>query len=118
MELVGTSWRVLELSGRAVAERAVPTLVFGADHRVLGSTGLNRFAGPYRVVGDTVEFGDIVSTRTAGPHDLMDQERRLLAVLAAASRLVPDGADVLLEQPGGRTRLVPAPAPDPDESDG
>ena len=41
----------------------------------------NRFNGTYQTEGTSVEFGAIVSTRRAGPPELMEQETLFLQAL-------------------------------------
>ena len=47
-------------------ETVAPSAQF-ADGNVAGSTGCNRYGGPYTADGDAIEFGQISSTQRACP---------------------------------------------------
>lgn len=79
--LTGTSWVVIEIAGRPTSEPR-PQLTFGDDGRIGGTTGVNRLGGRYAVAEGVLTVTDAVMTRMAGPPEAMDQEQRLLDVLA------------------------------------
>jgi heat shock protein HslJ len=65
--------------------------------------GVNEISGSYALVHDAVVMGDLVSTRKAGPPDLMDLEGRFVKALAGVDgftvagdrlTLLTDGAEV------------------------
>ena len=74
--------------------------------RASGSAGCNSFTGSYEIESeDRIEFGPLATTRMACEPDVMEQERRYLAILAAArsfsrygngslSVIAPDGRAV------------------------
>jgi heat shock protein HslJ len=64
--LVGTSWRVVSVAGRAPIAGAVPTAVFAAD-RVTGSGGCNSYFGRYRYnpASGQIEVGEMGATAMA-----------------------------------------------------
>ena len=49
------------------------TVTFTPEGRFQGTGGINRFNGSYRVEGNVIEFGPAMSTRMAGPNDVMRQ---------------------------------------------
>jgi putative lipoprotein len=80
--LIGPTWLAVGICGLTVAGGAQPTVTFTPEGRFQGTGGINRFNGSYRVEGDVIEFGPAMSTRMAGPNDVMRQENLFLAVLA------------------------------------
>jgi heat shock protein HslJ len=78
--LAGTRWRA-ELAA-PIADVEPPTIAFGEDWRLTGSTGVNQLFGTYELPGDVIVFGEISSTRIAGSAAAMLTERDLFAVLA------------------------------------
>ncbi len=52
-------------------------------HRVVGSTGCNRFSSPYELHDQVLRLGDVISTRMACAPIAMKQEQELLRVFAA-----------------------------------
>jgi heat shock protein HslJ len=79
--LVGQTFRVVEIGGRATLETPSAELTFGDDGRLTGRATINRVFGPYEIVGDQITFGALGSTMMAGLPDAMDQEHRLLQTL-------------------------------------
>jgi len=82
-------------------EEAAPSAAF-VDGRVAGSTGCNRYTGPYRVDGSSLELGPLAVTLMAclPPRDAV--ERAYLATLErVAARRVESGELVLLDASGG-----------------
>lgn len=89
--LVATSWQ-LTTFGPAGAETPVVadstvTLAFSADGTAGGNTGCNTYGGDYTVEGDTLSFGEMVSTLMACADEaVMAQEQAYLAALQSAAR--------------------------------
>jgi hypothetical protein len=67
IDLRGTRWRVEDLGGQGLAATASIEIAFGADGVLSGSTGVNRFRGPYRLLNDRLTIDPIMTTRMAGP---------------------------------------------------
>ena len=107
MDLIGTEWRVEEIASRGVLDDVHPTIRFGDDGRVSGSTGVNRFTGTYELDGEQLTVGPLATTRMAGPPAAMDQEQRFLAVLGQPSLVVDEATWIILRQRTTSTRLVP-----------
>lgn len=89
--LTGTEWRLASLgpSGAEtdIVQGTTVTAKFGEDGRVGGSTGCNSYGGTYRVRGETISFGRLISTKRAClDQNANEQERRFLAALEAANR--------------------------------
>jgi heat shock protein HslJ len=84
--LEDTYWKLIELDGRPVrvAENiAEPHLVLHAGQlQARGSTGCNRFFGPYALRGDSLRLGPLASTRRACPDpELTRQDHAFLVGL-------------------------------------
>ena len=79
----GTAWRVEDIAGRGVIDRAQTTIDFDASGRVSGSTGCNRFTGAATLEGEALKFGLLATTRRACVPALMDQEQRFLEAIEA-----------------------------------
>ena len=101
--LEGMTWVVQQLAGEATSDPK-PELIFDADGRVHGTTGLNRVAGGYEVSDGVLTVTDAVTTRMAGPPEAMEQEQRLLYLLAVPQPFVVMGDQ--LELGDGETLAV------------
>jgi heat shock protein HslJ len=84
------------------------TLEFGADGRVSGSAGCNRYTGQYTVAGDAVTIGQSASTRRmcAEPAGVMEQEAAFLAALPGDVRARIDGDRLELRDVAGALRIA------------
>jgi heat shock protein HslJ len=84
--LVGTQWQ-LESFGPTAAEMPVVegstiTLEFETAEQAVGSGGCNSYGGDYTVQGDTISFGQIVSTEIAClDQAVTEQEQRYFEAL-------------------------------------
>lgn len=85
--LGGIIWRLSEISGRKVAlpaETKPVTITFNeTTGQASGFSGVNQFHGAYKRDGSTISFGPVVSTRMAGPPELMEIETALLNVVSS-----------------------------------
>lgn len=79
----GTAWRVEDISGQGVIDRAQTTISFDAPGRVSGSTGCNRYTGVATLEGEALRFGQLAVTKRACVPALMDQEQKFLRAMAA-----------------------------------
>jgi heat shock protein HslJ len=85
--LVDSVWIVESLFDEATDEPR-PTVEFGSDGRLGGSTGVNRLIGSWEESADgSVSFGAAATTRMAASEAAMDQERRFLAMLVGPVEL-------------------------------
>lgn len=83
--LAGSEWVVEDIGGRGVVDRLRTSMAFGAEGRVSGSGGCNRFTGGYTLDGASLRLGQMASTRMACVPATMDQERRFFDALAAVT---------------------------------
>jgi heat shock protein HslJ len=102
--LTGRSWQLVSFGATDDSEPAAPerpaTLTF-EDARLGGTTGCNRFNGPYQILGDTLAIGALLSTRMACPGEaLARQERAIFATLrgAVTFRLTPTQLQLLADE--------------------
>ena len=98
--LVGTEWRLEDLAGRGVLDRAEATLVFPEAGRVAGSGSCNRFFGSVTLEQDRIGFGQMGATRMACIGAIGDQENRYLAALQQAERFEVRGTTLLIHVRG------------------
>ncbi|MFO1039960.1 MAG: amidohydrolase family protein [Geminicoccaceae bacterium] len=74
------TWTLTALNGGPVEAPTPPTMLFsGGRLSVFG--GVNQISGSYALVNDAVVMGQLVSTRMAGPPDLMALEDRFIKAL-------------------------------------
>ncbi len=83
--LAGTVWTLSQIGGAAPVADAVAELSFDSVGGVSGSTGCNRFFGPYTVSGQTITFGELGSTMMACADPLMQQEQSFFNLMRATT---------------------------------
>ena len=108
--LAGTEWQLASLgppgSEADIVAGTTPSIKFGEDGRVGGSTGCNNYGGAYEVRGDTISIGRLVSTRRAClDQNANEQERLFLAALEAANRFRLSSNRLTIFSDRGRTVL-------------
>ncbi len=83
--LEGRTWQLVELDGRAVDEipgLRVPTLLLDEQAgQAAGISGVNRYTTGYTLEESSLTFGEIASTRMAGPPEAMEFEQAFLNAL-------------------------------------
>ena len=94
--LVGTEWRLDDLAGTGVVDRAQATLAFPEPGRVAGNGSCNRFFGSYTLINDRIAFGQMGSTRMACAGAVAEQEGRYMAALQKAQRVQVQGNTLLV----------------------
>ncbi len=97
-------WLVTTIDGQEVAPTSRPTLVFETTGRVTGHASCNSYSGPYRLTGEGLSFGPMISTKRACEPALMAQESAMLAALQNAARheLSNDGTLTIESSDGHR----------------
>ena len=98
-EVAGTAWTVTGYNNGKQAVVSVLagttlTLDFGADGRVTGTAGCNRFTGTYTVTGTDVAIAGVAATRKicVEPENVMEQEAAYLKALTMGTRARIDGS--------------------------
>lgn len=71
------SWLAEDILGGGVIDYLQTTLEVGADGKVHGNGGCNRYTGSAEIEGDKIRFGMLASTERACPPAVMDQEHKL-----------------------------------------
>ncbi len=88
-QLENTYWKLLSLRGQAVAvsaQQREPHFVLHSEAgRVAGFGGCNRLGGSYRLQGQALTFGPLVSTEMACAQG-MQQEQQFLQALGRVAR--------------------------------
>jgi heat shock protein HslJ len=80
-------WALEEINGEAVTQgdfgREIPVLEFHkADGKVMGNSGCNRLSGSYKIEGNKITFGPMISTKMACPGN---GEQRFMTALNAVN---------------------------------
>jgi heat shock protein HslJ len=104
VELAGTAWTVIALDTGPVPPDAGVELAFSATD-VQGSSGCNSFSGPYVRTAADIVFESVVSTRRACSSPIVDRERALYQALPLIRSMRPSGAELLLLDAAGATRI-------------
>jgi heat shock protein HslJ len=84
--LAGTSWVVIEIAGTTTIEERRPTLDFGADGRLTGTDGCDRYSLAVRIDGATLELGDGVTSGVGCDARTTAQAEAFWQVLRPATR--------------------------------
>jgi heat shock protein HslJ len=61
----GTAWTVTSVGGQAAVAASPPTIQFGADGTIHGTTGCNQYNGTYTTDGEKLTVGPLATTRMA-----------------------------------------------------
>ncbi len=98
-------WLVVSIDGKdVVTTDAKPSMVFETTGRVAGHASCNSYGGDYKLSGEGLSFGELVSTKRACAAPLMEQENALLAILRDAVRHeFADDGSLIIEASDGRT---------------
>jgi copper homeostasis protein (lipoprotein) len=110
--LENSYWKLLEVGGRparVVDNIPEPNLrLTPAKKLARGSTGCNSFTGPYELSGDSLRFGQLVSTlRACTDPEINRQERAFLDALGATRTWRVTGDTLVLNGEAGQVaRLV------------
>jgi heat shock protein HslJ len=110
-EFAGSTWKVVEIAGKSLEPSAQERTRFEAEAakgRLATTIGCNRMAGGYKVAGESLSLGPLISTRMACPGELDTLERAYMRALQDVRGYKMDGGALLLLDAGGRTlvRLV------------
>ena len=83
--LPGTAWTVTDIAGRATVATAPPTIIFGTDGTVSGTTGCNQYNGTYTTDGDKLTVGPLATTRMACDDAINVQEAAFTEAFSGAT---------------------------------
>ena len=107
----GTTWRFYDMGQDTLADPSKTELRIDPDGKVSGSTGCNRFTGTASIVGASLTFSPLATTRMSCEPGLMRQESGILTALQSVKSFVLVGTNRLnLLDAGGQPllRLVSA----------
>ena len=98
------TWALRQLNGKAIDKaqfpRRVPYFEVNLrDNHLTGSTGCNRFSGPFQVTSTTVKIGPLMSTKMACANG-MSVETEFLTALQAADTYKLNGKNLTFMQGG------------------
>jgi hypothetical protein len=89
------TWTLTALGGSAVEAAVPPTMLFSRGKlSVFG--GVNQISGSYALVDDAVVMGDLLSTKKAGPPELMQLEDHFTKTLAGVNGFTVAGDKLTL----------------------
>lgn len=94
--LAGQSWTCVTLDGAAITATRPPTITFDGAGRVNGFSGVNRFGGSVESAeAGELHFGQMMSTKMAGPPEQMALESSFLDALTRADRYVVTDVELI-----------------------
>jgi heat shock protein HslJ len=105
--LIGTEWRVSSIGGAATIAGAPPTMAFGSDGNVRGTTGCNTYSGSFLIDREHLHIGPLASTAVGCDAARAAQEAAFEVALAGATTW-READDASLHMTGG-AELVAAP---------
>lgn len=109
-ERLSGSFKLIQIEGRSLPQGKAPTLDFGADGRLTGFAGVNRFSGTFRPgEGSAIRLDPGAATRMAGPAPRMELENLLFRLLSTVRTYALRGDTLVLssERPVVVLRRVP-----------
>ncbi|CAN5309228.1 hypothetical protein BH10PSE12_BH10PSE12_00080 [soil metagenome] len=93
LALSGTRWMIAAIDGRPVRTSRTSDISF-TDTRIAGNAGCNSFGGAYRLTGDRLSTGQVMSTRMACAGPGKDVEGKFFAAIASA-QIKRSGSDTM-----------------------
>jgi heat shock protein HslJ len=108
--LSGTTWKLVSYGPPANPINAVvgaeTSLSFDQDGKLSGTVGCNSLSGDYKVSGNTVTFGPIVTTLMACDEPLMQQETAVTQVLADTAKFSLENGKLTVTSQNGETAVT------------
>ena len=98
MTLAGTVWGFADETGKKAR-----FVQFGADNKVSGHLGCNRFAGSYAYNNGELKFGPLASTKMACPPPFMEREREFATTLGSTRMAEASTTRLILKDGEGKT---------------
>lgn len=97
--IVGTRW--VGVVGEGADHRTLPRLEFIREGRLSGYTGCNMLSGAWRMQGDEVRVGPLVTTKRFCVGEPGEVEKRFLAALGDGGRGRREGGRLVFTGPKG-----------------
>ncbi len=100
--LPGSAWQVTSVVGKGPLDDHPITFEFDTEGNIAGDASCNRFGGTCTIEGNTIKIGPLRSTRRACEPEVMQQERKFLALLGSVAtwKIDPDGSLILTGEDG------------------
>lgn len=110
-QIPGTSWTVTAYNNgtggvESVALDSTLSIEFSDDGKISGSSGVNTYNGPYRVVEAAIMIGPLATTKMAGPDDLMKQEAAFLKALESCASWSVTRGQLEMRDGGSATQIT------------
>ncbi|MGE5230059.1 MAG: META domain-containing protein [Deltaproteobacteria bacterium] len=105
--LAGTAWQALAYNNgkgalQSLAVDSTITAVFGDDGSLSGNASVNQYSTAYSAAGEEMSIdAQIVTTKMAGPPELMEQEAAYLAALPQTATYTIEGDELWLRDAEG-----------------
>ena len=105
--LEGTEWDALAYNNgkgglQSLAASSAITATFGSDGSLAGNASINHYTTTYTTSGDAMSIdATIVTTKMAGPEELMKQEAAYLAALPQTATYAIEGDELWLRDSAG-----------------
>jgi heat shock protein HslJ/membrane-bound inhibitor of C-type lysozyme len=96
-----TELRAVSINGRDVTAGSAVTLTFHRNGSLSGTASVNNYASSWISAGSRLLISSGISTRKAGPPDLMEQERAFLETLSGVTRFKVGRDHMILETKDG-----------------
>jgi heat shock protein HslJ len=93
--LSGTAWTATSVGGAFVDANSPPTMDFGADGKVSGTTGCNQYSGTYEVDGNEIAVGPLAMTMMLCEGSVGEQETLFGPALQGATTWAIDATGTL-----------------------
>lgn len=101
-------WTLVTLNGRKITSGKPPTLRFSFGKLTMFG-GINRLNASYALVNDAVTMGNIISTKMAGPPELMELESGYAKTMASVDGFHVHGDELQLRCKGSVVAIFSAP---------
>jgi heat shock protein HslJ len=104
------NWKLVSHGSASNQTPAAPnvdtSIEFKSDGPMSGNVGCNSFGGDYKLKGDTITFGPVMSTMMFCEGSVGDQETGTLAVLKDSAKFVLDGDTLTITSADGNSVIV------------
>jgi heat shock protein HslJ len=100
-----TVWVAETLNGQPPVERSELSLGL-FDGQLIGSAGCNRFSGSYETFGNSISFGQLVTTGVPCPQVLLDQQNEYLDTLESVASFQVANEQLQLSDENGEIVLT------------
>lgn len=102
--LEGIPWALRELDGTEIVTapdaRPVTLTLDSEAGNASGFSGVNQFHGSYKLDGNVISFGPMISTRRAGPPEQMEVETAFLNALSTDVTFAVSNGELSLSRDG------------------